>query len=70
MINLDDKKSKETYWVLLFVDGNTAVYFDSFGTEYISQEVLKKIKDKSLLAIYLENKIMILLFVDFIVLLS
>ena len=70
MINLDDKKSKETYWVLSFADGNTAVYFDSFGIEYISQEVLKKIKDKSLFTIYLENKIMILLGVDFIVLLS
>ena len=45
-INLDDKKSKETHWVLLFIDGNTAVYFDSFGIEYIPQEVLSKIQDK------------------------
>ena len=45
-INLDDKKSKEIHWVSLFIDGNTAVYFDSFRTEYIPQEVLSKIKDK------------------------
>ena len=45
-INLDDKKSKEIDWVSLFIDGNTAVYFDSFGVEYILQEVLSKIQDK------------------------
>ena len=28
------------------MDRNTAVYFDSFGIEYIPQEVLNKIKDK------------------------
>ena len=32
----------------IFFDRNTAVYFDSFGTEYIPQEVLSKIKDKSI----------------------
>ena len=40
VINLHDKNSK-------FIDRNIIVYFDSFGTEYISQEVLNKIKDKS-----------------------
>ena len=48
MINLDDKNSNGTYWVSLFVDNNLAVYFDSFGIEYIPQEVLNKIKDKSI----------------------
>ena len=46
VINLDNKKYKGTHWVPLFVDRNTAAYFDSFGTEYIPQEVLYKIKDK------------------------
>ena len=32
----------------MFTDRNTAVYFDSFGVEYIFQEVLNKIKDKSI----------------------
>ena len=42
MINLENKKSKEKYWVSLFIDRNIAVYFDSYGIEYISQEVLNK----------------------------
>ena len=46
MRNLGDKKSKGTHWISLFIDWNTAVYFDSFGIEYIPQEVLNKIKDK------------------------
>ena len=48
MINLDDKKSKETNWISLFIDRNTALHFDSFGIEYIPQEVLNKIKHKSI----------------------
>ena len=44
-INFDDKKSKGTHWVSLFIDRNTPVYFDSFGVEYIAKEVLNKIKD-------------------------
>ena len=47
VINADDKPSKEAHWVSLFIDKNTDVYFDSFGNEYIPQDVLKKIKDKS-----------------------
>ena len=35
--NLDDKNSKGTHWILLFVDRNLAVYFDFFGIEYIPQ---------------------------------
>ena len=30
----------------IIIDGNTAVYFDSFGIEYTSQELLSNIKDK------------------------
>ena len=28
VINLDDKNSKGTSWISLFIDRNTAVYFD------------------------------------------
>ena len=35
VINLDDKNSKGTYWVSLFINKNAAVYFGSFGIEYI-----------------------------------
>ena len=34
IINLEDKQSKGTHWVLLFIDKNKAVYFVSFGIEY------------------------------------
>ena len=33
---------------LSFIDRNTAAYFDSFRIEYIPQEELNKIKDKSI----------------------
>ena len=48
VINLDDRQSKGRHWVSLFIDRNTAVHFDFFGIEYIPQEVLNKIKDKSI----------------------
>ena len=48
VINLDDKKTKGTHWVPLFIDKNPTIYFDSFGIDYIPQEVLSKIKDKSI----------------------
>ena len=70
VINLDLKNSKGTNWVSLFIDRNTAMYFDSFGIEYIPQKVLHKIRDKSITTIYLENKIINLLCVDFIASLS
>ena len=49
MINFDDKKYKETHWVSLFIDRNGPGYFDSFGIEYIPQEVIKKFRDKSII---------------------
>ena len=48
VINLDDKNSTGTHWVPLFIDRNTAVYFDSFGIEYIPLDALNKIGDKSI----------------------
>ena len=47
--NLDDKNSKQTYWVSFFFsfDRNTAAYFDSFGIEYTPQELLNKIKQNT-----------------------
>ena len=46
VINIDDKNSKGTHWVSLFINKNTAAYFDYFGIEQIPQEVINKIKDK------------------------
>ena len=48
VINLDDKNSKRTHWISVFIDKKTAVCFDSFRIECILQEVLNKIRDKSI----------------------
>ena len=39
VINLDDKQNKGTDYVSLLSGSNTAGYFDSFGIEYIPEEV-------------------------------
>ena len=39
MKNLDDKKSKGTCSVSLFIGKNTEVYFDSFRIEYTLQDI-------------------------------
>ena len=58
MINLHNENSTGTYLVLLLIDRNLALYFYSFGIEYIPQELFKKSKINKLFAIYLEYKIM------------
>ena len=69
-INLDDKNNEGTHWVSFFLDRDTGVYFDSFGIEYIPQEVLNKIRDKSITHNILRIQDNDLLCVDFIVSLS
>ena len=64
IIKINYKNSKGTHWVLLFIDRNTAVYFDSFGVEYIPLQVLNKIRDKSV-TVYLKYKNLNLLCVHF-----
>ena len=46
--NIDGKKSEEKHWILLFIERNTAAYFDSFGIKYISQKMLNKNIDQSI----------------------
>ena len=70
VINLDDKQSKGTYWVSLFIDRSIAMNFESFGIENIPQDVLSNIKDNSINHSIFDNSLMILLCTDFIVLLS
>ena len=48
MINLNDKQSKGTHWVSLFIDKHMAVYLEFSGIEYIQREVLSEIQDKSI----------------------
>ena len=48
VITLNDTNSKGKHWVSLFINKNSAKYFHFFGIEYISQEVFKKSKGKSI----------------------
>ena len=43
VINLDDKKSKGTQCVSLYIDRYAAVYFASSWIWYIAQDILNKI---------------------------
>ena len=38
---------KGKVWVSLFIDRNFDVYFNSFGIQYIPEDVLNKVKDES-----------------------
>ena len=40
VINLDEYKSIGTHWIALYVNGNNAISFDSFGVEHISKEII------------------------------
>ena len=48
VINLDDKSNVRTHCASWIFYKSLAVYFDSFGIEYIPLEVLSKFKDISI----------------------
>ena len=48
VINLDHSKNTGTHWVVIFVKGNEAIYFDSFGIEHIPEEIIKSIGNKNI----------------------
>ena len=39
VINLDEYEPIGTHWIVLFVNGNNIMYFDSFGVENIPEEI-------------------------------
>ena len=41
IINLDEYQDIGAHWVALYVNNKTATYFDSFGVEHISKEIMK-----------------------------
>ena len=47
IINLDEYANVGTHWIALFCKKNKIVYFDSFGVEYIPNEIKKFIKNFS-----------------------
>ena len=46
VINLHEYENTGTHWIALFVKTNEAIYFDSFGIEYIPNEIHKFIGNK------------------------
>ena len=50
VINLDEYENIGTHWIALFVKPKYAVYFDSFGVEYIPKEINKFISNKEIKA--------------------
>ena len=45
VINLDEYADVGTYWIALFCNRNEIVYFDSFGVDYIPEEIKKKYQE-------------------------
>ena len=45
VINLDEYEDIGTHWIALFCNRNEIVYFDSFGVEYIPEEIKEFIKE-------------------------
>ena len=49
VINLYGYKPKGTYWIVLYVNENNTVYFDSFRFEHIPEEIKKFIGNKGII---------------------
>ena len=50
IINLDEYADIGTHWIALFCKKNEIVYFDSFGVEYIPEEIKEFIGNKNIKA--------------------
>ena len=48
IINLDEYFDIGTHWVALWVNNNNVTYFDSFGVEHISKEIIKFIENRNI----------------------
>ena len=49
IINLDEYKSIGTHWIVLYVNVNNIVNFDSFGFEHTQKEIKKIIGNKHII---------------------
>ena len=47
VINLDEYGDVGTHWIALFCNTNEIVYFNSFGVEYVPEEIKKFVKIKT-----------------------
>ena len=50
VINLDEYADIGTHWIGLFCNRSQIVYFDSFGVEYVPEEVKQFVGDKNIIA--------------------
>ena len=50
VINFDEYADVGTHWIALFCQRSEIIYFDSFGVEYVPEEILKFIGIKSIKA--------------------
>ena len=48
VINLDEDANVGTHWIALFCKKNETVYFDTFGVQYIPEEIKDFIKNKNI----------------------
>ena len=49
VVNLDEYKSIGIHWIILYVNDNNVIYFDSFGVEHIPKEIKKFIGNKNII---------------------
>ena len=50
VINLDEYADVGTHWIALFCNRNEIVYFNSFGVEYVPEEIKEFIRNKNIKA--------------------
>ena len=50
VINLDEYADVGTHWIALFCNRSEIVYFDSFGVEYVPEEIKKFVGNKKIIA--------------------
>ena len=50
VINLDECYDIGTHWIALYVNNKTVTYFNSFGIEYIPNEVKKFIGNRNIIS--------------------
>ena len=49
VVNLDEYKSIGIHWIILYVNDNNVIYFDSFEVEHIPKEIKKFIGNKNII---------------------
>ena len=49
VINLNEFESIGNHWIVLYVNGNNMIYFDSFGVEHIPKGIKKFIGNKNII---------------------